>query len=253
MSKLGPNRAYPSIPTIRGDLNSHTAALKAMAEALQIHERRTKDILDSFVRVRELQDLGLIRVDGDRLVDNPIGVESHTHDGWDDLRFPASSFNPPGSASDPDFDGVNGVYLFAPSGTELIFLTAQMPHGWNEGSVLHPHCHWYKTTSASGNVVWELQYKWCPINEVMDGSFTTLTGFTTVGGTPDTDTAEKHLITSLGEIDGAGKTFSDMLVMKFARLGSDGSDTYGADAALLEFDIHYEIVAPGTREQFSND
>lgn len=60
-----PNKAYPSIPTITGDLDSHTHALNAIAESVDIHERRTNNYLDSFVRVQELVDLGLIELNGD--------------------------------------------------------------------------------------------------------------------------------------------------------------------------------------------
>lgn len=52
-----PNRRYPSIPTITDEKLSHTAALKQMKEASEIHERRAGDIRDSFVRVGELEDL----------------------------------------------------------------------------------------------------------------------------------------------------------------------------------------------------
>lgn len=58
------SRAYPGILTITDDLASHTIALKAIAEALAIHERRTKDLRNSFVRVGELVDLGLIYENG---------------------------------------------------------------------------------------------------------------------------------------------------------------------------------------------
>ena len=63
MVTFKPNRKYPTIPTITGDLDSHTRALQAIAEAVSIHERRTKDIDNSFVRVHELVDMGLISLD----------------------------------------------------------------------------------------------------------------------------------------------------------------------------------------------
>lgn len=78
-----PNRAYPSIPTISGDVQSHTNALYAIREAIDIHERRTKNYLDSFVRVQELVDLGLITLDGNIVVDpndDADGSDTHHHD-----------------------------------------------------------------------------------------------------------------------------------------------------------------------------
>ncbi len=169
---------------------------------------------------------------------------------WDDLRFPAAAINPPGQASDPDFDTTNGGWLFDKNSTELIFLMAQMPHAWRQGSDIRPHIHWQKTTSAAGDVYWQLDYKKAPIGEVMDASFTTLSETSTVAGTPDNDTADEHLITSFADIAMPGGELSDMLVMKLSRIGGNGADTYGADARLLEFDIHYEIDGFGSGREF---
>lgn len=168
---------------------------------------------------------------------------------WDDLRFPATAVNPPGQASDPDFDTTNGGYLFATGSTETIFLIAQLPHSWAEGTDLKPHVHWQKTTSAGGDVLWRLSYKWAAIAEVMDSSFTDVDVSTVAAGTPDNDTANEHLITPFGALAATSKTVSSMLVMKLSRIG--GGDDYGADARLLEFDIHYQIDSFGSNQEFT--
>lgn len=60
------NKGYPSIPTVTEDLPSVTRAVQALKQTVEIHERRTPDILNSFVRVQELVDMGLISIaDGD--------------------------------------------------------------------------------------------------------------------------------------------------------------------------------------------
>ena len=41
-----------------------------------------------------------------------------------------------------------------------------------------------------------------------------------------------------------------MLLIKLSRIGGDASDTYGADARLLEFDIHYQINTLGSELEF---
>ena len=170
---------------------------------------------------------------------------------YEDLRFPATAVNPPGQAEDPDWDQVTPGWRFDASTTEVIHLIAQLPHQWKVGTTLGPHVHWMKTTSASGNVLWRFQYKWAPIGGVLDADWTTADVTTTVGGTPDTDTANQHLISSFGDIDTTGKQISDVLLMRFARIGSDGSDTYGADARFLEFDIHYAIDGFGSDGVFT--
>ena len=169
---------------------------------------------------------------------------------WDDLRFPASAANPPGLSSDPDYDTTNGGWLFDASSTELLFFQAQMPHAWREGTIIHPHVHWQKTTSAAGDVYWQLDYKKAPIAGVMDAAFTTLSVTSTVPGTPDNDTANEHLISTFGDLDMAGNELSDMLLFKLSRIGGDAADTYGADVRLLEFDIHYEIDGFGSGREF---
>ena len=73
------NKAYPSIPTIGNDLDSHSRAIEAIKEALQVHERRSKDVLNSFVRVEELADLGLIQLDGSIVEDTTPVEEPTTH------------------------------------------------------------------------------------------------------------------------------------------------------------------------------
>ena len=94
------SRNYPGVPTISDDIRSHTAALIALKEAIEIHERRTKDIGNSFVRVNELEELGLIELAG-------------------------NNFNIPGTSTGEDNTGRNlgageGVYA-GKSGVELLF------------------------------------------------------------------------------------------------------------------------------------
>ena len=166
--------------------------------------------------------------------------------GWDDLRVPVTAINPPGLESDPDIDTTYGFALFSGSGTEVLFTAIQLPHSWAEGTVLRPHFHWMKTTSASGTVLWQLDYRWAGIGDIMDGDWTTLSSSTPT--VSDDNTAYKHALTALGDLDATGQTLSAMLICKLSRIG--GSDTYAADAALLEFDIHYQVDSPGSQTEY---
>lgn len=176
-------------------------------------------------------------------------IDFQLADKWDDFRFSSTNINPPGLGSDPDIDNTFGVFLFDPSQTEFIFVQMQMPHEWKEESLLYPHVHWMKSSSAGGNVYWQLEYRWAPIGGVMDGSWTTLASSTT--NNTDNDTQYEHLTTSLGPIDSTGKIISDMIVMKLSRIGGDAADTYGADAMLLEFDVHYQVDSRGSVNPFT--
>ena len=66
-SKFSANRKYPTVPTVTGDTRSHTIALQALIEGVNIGQRRAGNVLDSYVRVGELVDIGLIELSGDRL------------------------------------------------------------------------------------------------------------------------------------------------------------------------------------------
>lgn len=169
---------------------------------------------------------------------------------WEDLRFPATAINPPGAASDPDWDASNGGWLFDAGGTEVLYVLAQLPHSWAEGTTLHPHVHWEKSTSAAGNVLWQLRYQWSPIGKVRE-SLVTLNSTTVKFPSTDPNTANLQMITELGHIQATGKNVSDMLVMRLERVGGNAADTYGADARLLEFDIHFQKNALGSEIEYT--
>lgn len=86
---LTADRKSPGLTSIGGDVASHTKALEAIRDVLQVRERQTRDRLSSFVRVRELVDLGLIRVVGGNRVEltfDPSGAGgSSTLDGLSDV------------------------------------------------------------------------------------------------------------------------------------------------------------------------
>jgi hypothetical protein len=170
---------------------------------------------------------------------------------WDDFQVPASTVKLTGQTYDPGTEATSGLLLFDAGKTELFYALMQAPHKWKEGSEIVPHVHWQKTTSAAGDVTWRCRYKLAPIGEVMDADWTTLaTVSTPVGSTPDTGTADKHLITSFGSMDTTGLTISDCILFEVARIGGDASDTYGADARLLEFDVHIQLNTLGSIAEF---
>lgn len=173
-------------------------------------------------------------------------------EAWDDLRFPAQGINPPGAGSDPDVDATTGLLLFGSVSTETIAGVAQMPHSWDEETAIVPHVHWQKTTSAAGNVLWRFEYEVVDNGAVAAMDYgTVLDTAVVVPGTPDDDTANRVLISSFGEVDMADHFASVLLLWKLSRVPGDALDTYGADARLIEFDIHYRINSFGSQEQFT--
>lgn len=67
MTTLKANRRFPNPITVTDDPKSHTLALQQVIEALNIGQRRTKEVSSSYVRVSELVDMGLIEVVGNQL------------------------------------------------------------------------------------------------------------------------------------------------------------------------------------------
>ncbi len=169
---------------------------------------------------------------------------------WDDLRFPVQAINPPGGASDPDVEATTGALLFAAAGTELVYGVAQMPHSWAEGTAVYPHVHWQKTTSASGNVLWRFEYEIVNNGATAAMDYGTQSDVTTPV-TPDNDTANEVLISTFGSVDMTDCNISCLMLWKLSRIGGDASDTYGADARLLEFDIHYRTDSFGSVQEFT--
>jgi hypothetical protein len=67
----------------------------------------------------------------------------------------------------------------------------------------------------------------------------------------DGNTANQHALTELGVIAATGKQVSDILICQLSRVHDNGADDYGADARLLEFDIHYQVDSRGSPSEFS--
>ena len=166
---------------------------------------------------------------------------------YDDERFPADGISIFGFGSDPDRSSDDGLLLFSPTITERVFVTAQMPHAWQEGTDIYPHVHWSPTNTNTGDVVWRLSYQIASVNGTFSGTWTTDDIIVAADGT-----AEKHQVDSFTAIKMTGHTQSCIIKWKIERIGGDGSDTYNADARLLEFDFHYEKYRFGSKAEFAD-
>lgn len=178
---------------------------------------------------------------------------------WDDLRFPIETTKLSG-VRDPDYalfkyngTGSTGVFIywFSPTSEEEVFVSAQMPHSWKMGSVIHPHVHWTPAANGTGTVSWGLEYTWANIDGVFGGTNfaygnTPSNGFVNISGSV-------HYLTPISGITGTSYDLSSMLLMRLFRnaTGGGGSgDSYPSDAGLLEFDLHYEMDSFGSNELY---
>lgn len=147
------------------------------------------------------------------------------------------------------------TFLFEDGKTQAIAFQVQLTHDYKQGSAIYPHIHWAPMTAAgSQRVKWVLVYQWVNFNGNFEVTSSSQSGYLVVGdgGSPSVSLVSKqHTITELGTgIPGTDKTISSILMCRLYRDGTDGTDTYTNDAALLSIDFHYEIDTFGSREQF---
>ena len=170
---------------------------------------------------------------------------------WDDLRFPASSINPPGGIGGAGVDTVDspfiGTLLFDSASTEICVGQAQMPHRWKEGSSISPHIHWSPTSTSTGSIVWQIDCDVANIGEPYSGSYTYSNQMVSYS---DGILNDHKLLGGFPELEMPGKTLSTMVLWRVSRIGGSGSDTYVSDARLLEFDIHYQTDSLGSNEKY---
>jgi len=176
---------------------------------------------------------------------------------WDDLRFPATSVKVP-PAKYPGFsqfldDGASsqGVFLlwFDATTEEEVYIIAQLPHGYKEGSDVYPHVHWTPAAGGGAGEVasWGMEYTWANIG----GDFGATSIIYANAHTPADASlvASRHYWTSFAALTGTNKTISSMLAIRLFRdaAGTGETDSYGGDAGLLEFDVHFEMDTIGSR------
>jgi hypothetical protein len=172
---------------------------------------------------------------------------------WEDLRVPASSVKTRAAVNEPTFAqladdgaGSHGVYtyMFNQTVEQEVFFNAQLSHGYLEGSDLYPHVHWSPQSTNTGDVKWNFEYTIANVNGNF-GNTTTITATDTASGT-----INDHQIAGLPTISGTGLTISNMLICRLSRDGSDATDTFTGDAALLEVDIHFQKDTRGSLQEY---
>ena len=172
---------------------------------------------------------------------------NHNDYYWDDLRFPASGFNPAGSTAPPTPDTSTGLLSFAGNADNIIGGVAQMPHAWKRGSAIRPHIHLIFPTSNNGkNTRWKFEYDIANPNENFVNAYGTYTAQAAI--TVANPAAEKkHVLASFAEISMTGYRESSVVTWRITRLAaSDVLDDDTNACILAEFDIHYQVEKTGT-------
>ena len=168
-----------------------------------------------------------------------------TDNNWDDLRFPASAIRLPG-ANAPTVTAYKGgqVLAFVDNADNFIYVIAQLPHAWEEGTDISVHLHWTPQVAggAAGveNVKWDLTHSWANEQGTFPGE-----AAITVTRDVQNDAVDTHLVTTFADISATGKTFSSILILSLKR-DTGVANNYGSDAFLVEIDIHYKRNRLGT-------
>jgi hypothetical protein len=178
---------------------------------------------------------------------------------WDDLRTPGHVVRTSGS-SPPDviggFGGNASLYALQFDGgstVEEVFIDIQLPHTWNQGTVIYPHVHFSPVSTNSNDAVsrairFVLEYTWASVND----SFGVISSYEMTAAFIPNASQWKHLIAAgEGGLDGAGKRISSILKCRLYRDPTHASDTYPQDVALNSFDIHFQVDSMGSTLEYT--
>jgi hypothetical protein len=142
----------------------------------------------------------------------------------------------------PDFDFTEVGALFPQNDTsEILYIIAQLPHSYKEGSTVYPHVH-YRQTSALVPI-FKIDYKWFNIGEQIPANFTTLEMDTVA--IPYTSGSIQQINNGVS-ISGIGKKISSIMLIKLYR----DDNIVNGDVLTYQFDIHHEIDSFGSKQEY---
>lgn len=166
---------------------------------------------------------------------------------WEDENIGAVQLKQ--GATAPDFSqiGTSGIYTYYFDGVsrnESVHGIIELPHAYKEGTDISFHVHWFPTTTAIGNVVWQLTYQWTNRNGIISGTTSTTVNCDPVA----TKGTAYEKLDSRTTLSGTAKNISSHIIFTLTRLQSDPLDTYAADIGFVACGIHYEKDTLGSRQ-----
>lgn len=169
---------------------------------------------------------------------------------WDDLVILATGVNPPGAIGPPSYNVTDATLDFVGNGDNRVDLNFQLPHSYMTGSAADFHIHYKCSTTGTGNVRWNIKYRWYSINGVIPAySDTTITmPIPTPGASNKHYTAE---MLGTGSLTGANQGISSIMQVQLTRMaGTDGDDTYTGNIQAISFDMHIQKDTIGSYYQW---
>jgi len=159
---------------------------------------------------------------------------------WDDVLISSLSLAK-GSIAPTQGEFKAGVetLLFVDSQRDTVHGSVQLPHRWIPGTTIYPHVHWSPMETGTGDIVWGLKYCLIPTSGASSAVV------------PD---SKAHTISSNSQFKGVFTTFAgvDMTgygvstVVLFTLWREPTGNTLAGNAAMFDFDLHYQSNSPGT-------
>lgn len=162
---------------------------------------------------------------------------------WGNLSIAMGEVKLPG-VSDPSWTAYKGSYVltFAKAADNIASFSAQMPHGYKQGSDIEFHLHLAYPDNGAGGSRWVFTHSWANMGAAFPGETTVPL---TVASPEITD---QHQYSEIATLSGAGKTISSILLCSIMREGTDAvNDTYDDVSYLVSMDFHYQRDTNGSR------
>lgn len=197
---------------------------------------------------------------GTARIGNEFGYTDFNHSGqrvaigtasvWNDMMMPLDGVNNGANAAVYASFGTSGVLkvrTFADaSGASIddMYVNIELPHDWEEGTVVYPHLHWCPMDQTAGTIVVQANY-----------------GLTHQGisAAPEEGTLEFHGTCGVGEmwynkfanstasLDLTGYDIGSQIIFRLFRDGNHASDNYAGAVGLFTLGIHYECDSDGSK------
>lgn len=130
------------------------------------------------------------------------------------------------------------VLQFAGAGavTHIIYTSIHVPQDWIPGTDIKIHFHWAPTDGNAGNVKWQITWSALAsnVNEVLTDAGTSTFVIDATEALQD-----ELLKTDDMTIAGASLAIEDIIGVKIFRDPTDGADTYGSTASLVNVEFVY--------------
>jgi len=167
---------------------------------------------------------------------------------WKDENFDLTNARSTAGTA-PGLDVVPGTSIEVASftgvaTTEQVSLVKELNHDYQEGTDIYFHVHWFPTTTASGNVKWNMDY-WITTFTMP----TVISGSLSIVAPVVANTAWVQKLSTFPALSlGALAKIGSQVAMRFYRNPTDGQDDYPDHAAVATIGWHYLTNSRGSSQ-----